>query len=135
MPKGINVKHGCYGSSTYRSWAAMLTRCTNPKHPQYERYSKLGVDPKWLDFSGFLEDMGYRPEGHTLDRKDNELGYTKSNCQWSDRKAQSVNRSNVVLYTMDGVSMTLSDWAKHLGVPRSTLYRKVSAGVPLQLFR
>lgn len=72
----------------------MLNRCHNPKHTAYNRYGAKGIAvcEQWRDsFATFLEDMGERPEGCTLDRKDGTKGYFKDNCQWSTPKEQHAN--------------------------------------------
>jgi len=89
------VKHGMYGTSTYRSWTKMKDRCLNPNHKYFHLYGGRGIsiDPKWVSFEGFLEDMGEMPEsGYSIDRIDNNLGYTKSNCRWIPRNHQQKNR-------------------------------------------
>jgi hypothetical protein len=70
----------------------MQDRC-KPYHKSYEYYKDVAIDPKWLDsFEAFLEDMGERPEGMTLDRKDGKLGYNKDNCRWADASTQQQNK-------------------------------------------
>lgn len=84
--------HGMYGTPTHNSWRCMRDRC-KPSHKSYEYYKDIEIDPKWLDsFVSFYEDMGERPEGMTLDRKDNSLGYNKDNCRWSDGSTQQQNK-------------------------------------------
>ena len=72
----------------------MKSRCYNKNHHAYARYGGRGimVDPTWMKFDAFLADMGPKPTGYTLERKDNNLGYSKGNCQWSTYKAQARNR-------------------------------------------
>ena len=86
-------------SPTYSSWNAMKTRCRNVNTPDYQHYGARGIsyDPKWEDFETFLLDMGKRPAGTTLDRKDPTLGYTKTNCRWATYAEQNRNRAGVKL--------------------------------------
>ena len=82
-------------SKTYNSWRMMIRRCTDENHSSYPRYGGRGISvcDKWLEsFENFLEDLGARPEGTTLDRIDNDLGYFKENCKWSTPKEQANNR-------------------------------------------
>lgn len=87
------IKHGMTGSSTYKSWDTMKQRCDNVGTDSYKNYGGRGIayDPKWETFEGFLEDMGERPEGMTLDRIDNDGNYEKGNCRWACRGVQVYN--------------------------------------------
>ena len=93
------ITHGLTNTPTYTSYHAMKTRCLNPNHTSYEDYGGRGiaVDPRWLGKEGFLkflEDMGERPEGLTLERKNTNLGYGPDNCKWATPKQQANNRRN-----------------------------------------
>jgi len=81
-------------SPTYITWKSMLQRCNDPNATGYERYGGRGIKvcARWLVFESFLSDMGERPEGRSLDRRDNEKGYEKSNCRWATRLEQRHNR-------------------------------------------
>ena len=78
----------------YKSWRAMKTRCNNPNHNRYKFYGGRGIsyDPKWENFLGFVEDMGERPEGLTLDRVDVDGSYSAENCRWATYSQQNSNR-------------------------------------------
>ena len=87
--------HGQCGSPEYRCWVGMLQRCTNPKVRNWKNYGGRGIridDPRWLKFVNFFADMGVRPNGMSLDRIDNEKGYSKSNCRWATASEQNKNR-------------------------------------------
>jgi len=81
-------------SGTYRSWYAMFFRCTNPKDPNYHNYGGRGifVCERWKDFRNFLADMGERPQGKTLDRKENDGNYEPGNCRWATPREQAENK-------------------------------------------
>lgn len=82
-------------SPTYGSWEAMRKRCKNPKEVSWKYYGAKGIRvcERWNKFENFLEDMGVRPDGKTLDRIDSSKNYEPSNCQWSDRSTQNKNKS------------------------------------------
>lgn len=82
-------------TTEYRSWQMMKNRCLNPRATDYDYYGGRGikVTKRWLLYDNFLADMGRKPNpAMTLDRKDNEKGYCKSNCRWATRRQQSQNR-------------------------------------------
>jgi hypothetical protein len=81
-------------SPTYISWASMLTRATNPNINAAENYMLRGIKvcARWLNFQNFLEDMGERPEGTSIDRINNNGDYEPSNCRWATRKQQNDNK-------------------------------------------
>jgi len=95
-PESLNhhKTHGLTDSPAYKSWEAMKRRCLNKNTPAYAQYGGRGITicKKWLDFEGFLEDIGQRPEGMTLDRINNEEGYSPQNCRWASLETQARNK-------------------------------------------
>jgi len=92
--------HAIYGkvSRTYRSWQAMKERCYKPKSINYGRYGGKGITvcERWRNsFVNFLADMGERPEGTTMDRKNSKGNYEPGNCRWATDDIQQQNRIDI----------------------------------------
>lgn len=118
-------------SRTYTSWQSMIARCYNPRFAHYGRYGGRGIKicDRWRhSFNHFLEDMGERPDGHTLDRKDSTKGYSPNNCRWATPLEQSRNRSSGRFLTFEGRTLTVSEWADVLNISREVLQSRVQLG-------
>lgn len=79
----------------YKCWWAMLDRCYNPDSPDYRYYGARGIDvcARWRSsFKAFFEDMGPKPSELTIERVNNDRGYSPSNCIWADRSTQNRNQ-------------------------------------------
>lgn len=90
-------KHGLTRTREYRSWESAKQRCFNPNTTGYHNYGGRGITmcDEWAnDFNAFLEHMGPRPDGHSLDRIDSNGNYEPGNCRWADRYTQNGNRRN-----------------------------------------
>lgn len=109
----------------WRCWDAMKTRCLNPNHKDYHRYGGRGIRicDRWIQsFADFVRDVGERPSLlHTLDRIDNDGHYVPGNVRWSTRDAQSQNTANTRLLTHDGVTLSVSEWARRIGITVESL--------------
>ena len=109
------LRHGMSKSLEYDIWMKMKARCANPQDKSYERYGARGITycPEWESFDAFIADMGKRPTSrHTLERVDNNLGYTVSNCKWATYTEQARNKSSNRVLEIDGVLKPLSAWAE-----------------------
>lgn len=87
-------KHGLANTRTYNIWIAIKQRCLNPKNTSYENYGKRGITipNEWLVFENFYKDMGEAPENKSIERVNNEKGYSKENCIWAGRSEQNINK-------------------------------------------
>jgi hypothetical protein len=114
----------------YKAWKGMKSRCY-AKCNQNTSYQKNNIDvcDEWKnDFEQFYADMGKKPgKEYSLDRIDNSKGYSKENCRWTTQDVQCANRGSFNrVYTYNGISMVLKDWARVLDINYSTLHKRIT---------
>jgi DNA-binding transcriptional regulator YiaG len=110
----------------------MIYRCTSPKSPNFAYYGARGITvcERWRSsFEAFLEDMGERPSGTSLERIDNDGNYEPGNCKWATRSEQQRNSRNARLsqaqidWIKSGPAMSLRQVARTLGVSLPTVLK------------
>lgn len=125
--------HGMTGTSIHKAWENMRDRCLNKVSPVFKNYGGRGIKicDRWLNFENFLEDMGERPKGMTLDRTDNDGDYEPDNCRWVTQKENNRNRPatklnteavKVIRYALKYMNITPKRLAEIHGVTVNTIY-------------
>lgn len=128
------IKHGLSHTPTHHVWREMRNRCTNPKNRAYANYGGRGITvcSEWSDFARFVEDMGLRPEGHQLDRIDNNSGYSPTNCRWVLQQENLNNKRTNRILEFRGERLTIAQWAHALGFSYRTLNNRINRGWPVE---
>ncbi len=126
VTKRRETTHGMSEDPTYSCWQNMLNRCRNENVTGYDDYGGRGIKvcKRWEKFENFLEDMGVRPPEMTIERKNNNLGYSKGNCRWATKTDQANNRRSSRFVLVNGISMTVAQAARSLGVSYGSAYFK-----------
>lgn len=123
-------KHGLTNNPLYGVWSGIIQRCTNPNADNYNRYGgrQIGVCDEWKnDFQSFYDwaiSNGYKRE-LTIDRIDNNGNYEPRNCRWSDKITQQNNTRRNHKFTFNGVTHTIAEWSRLLGVNHETLRYRI----------
>ncbi len=127
--KPTQLSHGLSDHYLYSTWDKMIRRCSNKLVDERDRkrYADRGITvcERWLIFQNFIEDMGERPKGYSLDRIDNNGNYEPSNCRWATSKQQANNTSRNQIVCGDGQSKTISEWAEDSGIKVGTLWNRL----------
>lgn len=115
----------------YKTWKHMFSRCYDPSNEKWHRYGARGIKvcEEWKVFTRFCEDMGDRPSSaHTIDRKNNDGDYCKSNCRWLDQKGQQNNRSTNHVIEHNGERRTIAQWSDVCGISKYTISDRIQRG-------
>ena len=130
----VKFKHGLSKTGTHNSWYAMLYRCSVKTYRNYKNYGGRGITvcERWQSFDKFLEDMGFQPHGLTLERIDNNAGYSPSNCRWASRADQMKNTRLTRFLTFKGKTMCLSEWDRYLRFAKGTVCGRLKKGWSLE---
>ena len=128
----FSFRHGYSDKpGVWKTWSGMKQRICNPNCKDYSSYGGRGldIDPRWREsFESFLDDMGERPEGMSIGRIDNDLGYWPDNCRWETIEEQSNNRRPNRFIDIGGERMTLAQAARRIGISRQAMRYRVEAG-------
>ena len=127
------LKHGHAAggklSPEYRIWSAMLERCSNPNSTSYSLYGGRGITVcnRWRGaFADFYSDMGPRPSpNHSIDRIDNNKGYSPDNCRWATSIEQMRNRRNVRWLDFRGERRPIPEWSEITGIKSATIHARI----------
>ena len=116
----------------YRVWVGIKTRCYNKERLGYEDYGGRGITvcDKWLqDFKSFYEYVGNKPsQRHSLDRINNNGNYEPGNVRWATAKEQNSNKRTSHLVEINGVTKTVTEWAKEYNLTKSLVYNRLNLG-------
>lgn len=141
--------HGRTKTPVYAVWATMISRCTNPRNRRFRDYGGRGIrvcsgwrrgHNNMTGFECFISSMGERPRGMTIERRNNNSHYCcggcseceimdwQPNCYWETREGQGNNKRNNRLFTLDGVTMSVTRWGKKFGISASRIVDRVQWG-------
>jgi hypothetical protein len=136
LVRARRTTHGMADSTENITWQHMRQRCNNPHNHAYADYGGRGIKvcPEWdASFEAFYRDMGPRPSpDHTLDRIDNERGYSPDNCRWATWKEQQNNRRGNRYLEFHGETKTCAEWSKEAGISPATLCKRLKRGWPVE---
>ena len=127
-------RHGYSGTDIHGIWVQMRRRCENPKSGNYARYGGRGITvcERWKIFENFLADMGERPSGTSIERRNNDGHYEPNNCYWATSTQQNNNRSSNVVLEFSGERLTVRQWAKKLGISHHTIHTRIAKSLPIE---
>ena len=129
-------KHGMNKSTEHKSWTHIKDRCYNPNNKSYKYYGGRGITvcDRWLEsFENFFEDMGLKPDPtYSIERENVDGNYEPNNCVWANRETQANNKRNNVIIEFNGEKLSLSQWARKIGVSDSTIAWRLKKGMTIE---
>lgn len=123
--------HGLRKHPIYGVWHNMMRRCHEPMNARFVDYGGRGITVchRWRkSVKNFFDDMGECPPGLSLERRDNDKGYSKSNCYWGTSSEQARNRRSNRTLTVDGETHCLAVWSERTGASIGTLWARMNRG-------
>lgn len=123
----FNTTHGGSRNPLYAEWRSIVSRCTDPSSFNYKDYGARGITvcKEWLDnphaFYSWVDSVGGRPPHSTLDRINNNDGYSPENCRWATMAEQARNRRSNIMITYNGKTQCIADWSLETGIHEETI--------------
>ena len=119
---------------TYSLWCAMRQRCRTGNASSKNHGDRgIRVCPEWdASYDAFVRDMGYAPDGMTMERNDNDGDYAPNNCRWATDKEQRLNKRNNRRLTAGGITRTVTEWAEVLGIPAHRVWNRLRKCEPIE---
>jgi hypothetical protein len=129
----IISKHNLSNTRLYNTYYNMRSRCYNKNNKEYQHYGGRGIKvcDEWLDsFQSFYDwsmNNGYK-DNLTIDRIDNDIGYSPSNCRWVNLSTQQRNKRNNRIITINGITHCITEWCEILNLKLNTVYKRLRYG-------
>ena len=129
-----STRGGATKLRVFSCWKGMIRRCTDPREKKYHLYGGRGITvcERWMAFENFLADMGEVPDGMTLDRINPDGNYEPMNCRWATPTTQANNTRRNRKLTLNGVTHTIMEWSRIVGVNHETIRRRINRGVSVK---
>lgn len=137
----MTKKHGLEGTRFCNIYRNVRDRCQNQNNIGYKFYGGRGIKNMWLNLSSFKDDMYLSYLSHveehgekktTIERINVNGDYSKQNCRWATPKEQGSNKRNNRLLTLNGETLTMSAWARKVGLDVRRLHKRLKEGWSLE---
>lgn len=135
--KTIAITHGDSYSKLYGVYISIIDRCYNPNNKRFKDYGGRGIivcdewKDSYLNFKKWAVFSGYK-EGLSIDRKNNDLGYSPSNCRWVTRIVQQNNMRKNHIVEYNGQSKTIAEWSRELNIKYDKLWESIKKGLGIE---